>query len=230
MKIILTKYIAIIAVLYLVMMCSGCISYKYSTKNFFYCDENNEKLSETERVFYENYKKKALCHPLYRIIPRHRSQIRWYDLPHWLTWGLFGNDDQGVFAEEQYPFYLQDKKVSLCKAFLWGIRNPLHNFCFYVIGSAGLQNDEFTIVKINRKKCAFFQYCNQAKTVFGGKYSSFYFGLHLYKPIISLRLCYNDKWRSDFYIGWRERGNFGIKFLPLTKNSLVMWDDLKYDD
>ena len=70
------------------------------------------------------------------------------------------------------------------------------------------------------------QYKEKADTVFGGRYTSFYLGLHNGKPLISLRIAYGPKWKSDFYIGWRDKGNFGIKFLPLTKISLAVWEIL----
>lgn len=187
-------------------------------------------LSQEELSIFQVNQQKASSHWLYRIIPRHRSQIFRYDLSHWLFWALFGNDDHGIFGEAHLPLFKPEQPVCFQKALNWNFRNPLHNFCYYVIGSAGCQNDEFTILKINRKKIVFFKYDAIAHTVFGGRFTSFYFGFHNGKPLLSLRLAYGQQWKSDFYIGWRDRGNFGIKFLPLTKVSLAVWEHLNYED
>lgn len=207
---------------------SGCASYKYPTESYYV--QPHLPLTEQEAALYETYQQEASSHWLYQIIPRHRSQIRWYDLGHWCTWALFGNDDQGLFSEAQLPLFKPQQPLAIPKALAWMLRNPLHNFCYYVVGSAACPNDELTILKINRKQFLFWRYSPVAHTVFGGRYTSFYFGFHNGKPLISLRLSYGNKWKSDFYIGWRERGNFGIKFLPLTKNSLVVWENLNYKD
>lgn len=212
----------------LLLVLSGCASYKIPTENFYVPPRN--QLTPEESMVYDIYQEQAAHHWLYRAIPRHRSQIRWYDLPRWVTWALFGNDDDGLFSEWHVPLFQPEQPVGFGKALAWVLRNPFHNFCFYVIGNVGYPNDELTLLKINRRKFCFFHYEPVAKTVFGGRYTSFYLGLHGFKPLISLRLAYGLRWKSDFYIGWREKGNFGIKFLPLTKVSLAEWDNLKYED
>lgn len=55
--------------------------------------------TEEELGLYNHYQQTALSHWLYRFIPRHRSQIYWYDFGHWISWALFGNDDHGIFSE-----------------------------------------------------------------------------------------------------------------------------------
>ncbi len=207
---------------------SSCASYKYPTQCYYV--QAQISLSEEESVLYHDYQDKALCHWLYNFVPRHRTQIRSYDLGHWLAWAFWGNDDQGVFSEAHLPLFNPCQDIGVKKALAWMLRNPLHNFCYYVIGSAHVQNDEFTVLKINWKEVTCFQYCPVAHTVFAGRYTSFYFGFHNWKPLVSLRISYGLKWKSDFYIGWRDRGNFGLKFLPLTKNSLAVWENLNYGD
>lgn len=214
--------------LLLIQFLSSCAAYKIPTENFY--TPPRSFLSQEENNLYETYQFEASSHWLYRIIPRHRSQIKWYDLGHWLSWALFGNDDDGLFSEAQVPLFRPQQKIEFTKALAWTLRNPFHNFCFYVIGSADRQNDEFTLLKINRRQFRLFEYSPEARTVFGGRYTSFFLGLHGGKPFISLRLAYGSQWKSDFYIGWRDRGNFGIKILPLTKVSLVVWDNLNYED
>ncbi|MBS4170065.1 hypothetical protein [Neochlamydia sp. AcF95] len=206
----------------------SCAAYKYPTERYYV--EPPGLLKQEEKILYDTYHSQASSHWLYYLIPRHRSQIYWFDLGHWCTWALFGNDDHGLFAEAQLPLFKPCRPTSFFKAFAWMVRNPLHNFCHYVIGNAGCVNDEFTLLKINKNHFSCLHYEPIARTVFAGRYTSFYLGLHGGKPLISLRLSYGSKWKSDFYIGWRERGNFGIKFLPLTKNSLVVWENLPYED
>lgn len=189
----------------------GCASYKIPTESF---QTVPEDIQPSEEQIFAYNRQQAATHWLYHYIPRHRSQIRWYDFGHWLTWMFFGNDDEGIFAEAQTAHFKLYEPVSFHKALSWTFRNPMHNFCFYVIGSAHRQNSEFTVLSATSEEWKFFQYLPQGDTVFAGDKTSFYFGFHSGKPFISLRLSYTPCWQSDFYFGWRSRGNFGIKFLP----------------
>lgn len=154
-------------------------------------------------------------HLLYSCIPRHRSQIKWYDVGHWTTWALCGNDDDGIFGEK-VPFRKEEPNDGK-KALRWWFRNPLHNFCFYVIGSAHRKNSEFTLFALSKNRFQFLWYTPEAKTTFFDKGTSLYLGFHGWKPFFSLRVAYTPSYCSDFYLGWRSRGNFGVKCLPLTK-------------
>jgi hypothetical protein len=191
---------------------SGCARYKVCTQTF-------QTEPSCENPIRDENKRKALCHPLYRVIPRHRCQIKWYDLFHWTTWSLFGNDNSGVFGEEA-GYRLQDP-VSVKKALLWNLRNPLHNFTFYVIGTAGQQNSEFTLLKISGSEFEAFKYKPKGKTNFGGEGTSFYLGFHGWKPFISLRVAWCSTKTLDFYLGWRHRGNFGIKLASKKRKRAV---------
>lgn len=198
------------------LLLSGCTSYKIKTESFL-CFPSDNDPNAFEK------KRQALEHPLYQIIPRHRCQIKWYDIGHWITWTLFGNDDDGIFGEESTAKYRSHKKPSLSKALAWAARNPLHNFCFYVIGSAYRENSEITLISIAPPRARALTYRRQGHIVFAGKRTSFFLGLHGGKPFISLRLAYTQTIQSDFYIGWRCRGNFGIKciFLKTRSKSLI---------
>lgn len=166
----------------------------------------------------DNLNKNATqSHPFYAVVPSHRSHVCWYDFGHWFTWALFGNDDDGIFGEQAYPAYRPQAKNDVKKAFSWWWRNPLHNFCYYVIGSAQFQNSELTLLKITEKELSGFTYSPEGKVVFAGENSSFFLGLHGWKPFISLRLVYFDRYKTECYLGWRCRGNFGIKCIPITK-------------
>ena len=180
----------------LLVLLTGCMKYKIPTESLPYPNE-------------------SLDHPLYEIIPRHRCQLAWYDVGHWTSWMIFGNDDDGIFGEPAN--YHEKQSPGLKKALAWQLRNPLHNFCFYVIGSAQRQNSEFDLLKIGQGKVEGMQYRGSGQNNFPYESSCFYLALHGGKPFVSLRLVYTPKYRSEFYIGWRERGNFGIKLLPIKK-------------
>lgn len=157
----------------------------------------------------------ACNHMLYKIIPRHRAQIKWYDIGHWTTWALFGNDDDGIFGEGKKANYKPQEPISAKLALYWTCRNPLHNFCFYVIGQAYMKNSELALVSIANGSYSFFTYKPEGKTVFEEGSSSLFFGFHGWKPFIAFKMQYTPKYHTEFYLGWRERGNFGLKLIPL---------------
>lgn len=160
----------------------------------------------------------AAQHPLYHVIPRHRSQIACHDILRWMLWTLFGNDDDGIFGEESARFQ-PDVEPSLAKAIAWNLRNPLHNFCFYIIGSAESVNSAFTLLEVSAKGVKAYTYEPEATTVFAGEQSSLYLALHGGKPFVSICWNWNDSMQSKFYLGWRCRGNFGAK--------LILWGHQK---
>ena len=193
--------------LFFLLSLTSCVSYKIST------EEINLKIQEPKgEVCVEK------AHWLYQIIPRHRSRIKWYDLGHWTTWAILGNDDGGLFGEGHPHPYEASSRNSVGKALKWGLRNPMHNFCYYVIGTAYWTNSEFTLFEISSKNCRFFQYHPRASRVFASKGTGLLITLHGWKPFVSLRLRYSKKYKGDFYLGWRYRGNFGIKFVPWTRS------------
>lgn len=163
--------------------------------------------------------KKASTHWLYTFIPRHRSLIPWWAFFHWSTWALFGNDDDGLFGEGHHALYWRSEAPPSCKkALLWFLRNPFHNLTFYVLGSAWTENSELVFLSVTDEKVDYFTYSPVAKTNFASSSTSLFIGLHGWKPFISMRICYSASARGDFFIGWRERGNFGIKCIPFTRS------------
>lgn len=157
----------------------------------------------------------AADHPLYKKIPRYREEIRWYQIGKWTTWALFGNEDDGIFGEEPTAGQWTKEPIGFKRACLWTARNPLHNFNFYVIGSAHQENSELTLLSLAKGKTECFRYRKKAETVFPSKGTCFYLGFHGWKPFLSLRIDYGRIFET--YIGWRERGNFGFKFCPARK-------------
>ncbi len=156
--------------------------------------------------------------PLYKIIPRHRCQIRWFDAPHWAAWAVFGNDDDGIFGECSCKIYKAHKKNNLGKALNWWLRNPFHNFFHYGIGSAQRKNSAFTFLNLNSHGVKIVRYQPCATKNYGCNCTSFLFTLHGGKPFISLRLRYTKNTTSEFYLGWRKNGAFGVKACLMKKN------------
>ncbi|MFT4551950.1 MAG: hypothetical protein ACI9S8_000571 [Chlamydiales bacterium] len=189
---------------------SSCASYKVQTQDLQVGHKDEFTTAKAQEL-----RKEGRNHWLYVAVPRHRSQIQWYDMGHWSTWGLLGNDDDGIFGEEPTAGDWSDHRIGSFRALEWGIRNPLHNFTFYVIGTAQFENSEVTFLKISREGWSAFDYASQGGTVFAGKGTSFFLGLHGWRPFISLRVDYGRL--LEFYLGWRARGNFGFKFLPAKK-------------
>ena len=94
----------------------------------------------------------------------------------------FTNADEPVAPDD----YRVGEKLRTLK---WHLRNPLHNFTFYVIGIA---DKEFTRTGCFREQGWTWAVCR-------------YGWLRL--PFVSYR-----RGGFTFYCGWRDRGNFGFKF------------------
>lgn len=186
-------------ILFSLFFLSGCMSYKKCPHHFI-SEHPTPKETSTEH--------KTLSHPIYRIVPRHRSQIYWYDLPHWTTWMLFGNDNDGIFGESQKHPYCPTQKNNLGKAIRWWIRNPLHNFTFYTIGNGDKPNNEFIFLRFNRNEFEFMRYHRKSRYNFGGKKGSFLLALHGGLPFIAFRLP--NPLKVEGYFGWRKGGHFGM--------------------
>jgi hypothetical protein len=99
----------------------------------------------------------------------------------------FGNADEPNAPDWYHP-------SQPLRTFRWHIRNPFHNFTFYVIGIA---DKPFTRVG---------PYARQTGNPNGG----WNWAVNRYKR---LRLPFADYRRHgfEFYLGWRTGGNFGIK-------------------
>lgn len=194
----------------LIFLQTSCANYKVKTVDL-KLGASKESMN-TQAVL---QRKLAREHWLYRCVPRHRSQIVWYDVGHWGTWAFLGNDDDGIFGEEPTAKFDTSYQVGLPRALLWKVRNPFHNFTFYVIGNAQFRNPEITLLELSSNGFLLFDYDDERRTVFPGDGSGFFFGFHGYKPFISLKLDYGRVFK--FYFGWRPRGNFGVKLLPASK-------------
>lgn len=174
-----------------------------------------EKIAPPQELYDANYNS-ASNHWLYHTIPKRRSLVCWYDLVHWTTWMLFGNDDEGIFGEFASRPYRISQTNNLFKATQWWCRNPLHNFTHYILGSAQRPNSEFTLLNFNCHSLTFCNYKPIATRNYGCKCSSLFVCLHGGKPFFSLKLVYPWNRKTECYIGWRKNGSFGIKLLLMT--------------
>ncbi len=100
----------------------------------------------------------------------------------------FGNIDDPIPPD----WYRPDNRM---RTALWHFRNPMHNFFFYVIGIA---DKEFEIVG---------RYPGRISNPDGGWNWTVCKYKWLRLPFISYK-----RGNFNFYFGWRNRGNFGIKF------------------
>jgi len=189
------------------MLATSCASYKAPTSSFALAR------SGEEGEHYGRVEQRALAHPLYEVIPRHRSQVRWYDVPRWMHWGLLGNDDNGLFGESQRIPY--STNIHAGTFVRWSTRNPLHNFCFYVVGSAHWKRHYHAVLfsvahgrvrGLARGEPKVFDSDNSFKIAFND-----------FRPFIAWQFSHFKNRRFQFYVGWRERGNLGFKLRPWAK-------------
>ena len=104
------------------------------------------------------------------------------------VWWLKNSDDPNPPT-----WYRPDDKHRRVK---WSFRNPLHNFNFYVIGVA------------DKKFSRSGQFPEKNSDPRGG----WDFEAARYKFIYLPYISYHRENKFDFYFGWRNHGNFGIKF------------------
>ena len=111
--------------------------------------------------------------------------IHWYDKCNPVWW--LGNDDDSVPPDWYEPDNPHRKRD-------WFFRNPFTNFTYFVIGVA----DKDTM-----------RYGRYPKEV-GNPHGGWNFAITR-RRIIFLPFWDYKNSRMEFYFGWRERGNFGIK-------------------
>ena len=116
----------------------------------------------------------------------HLAKIHFYDKLNPVWW--FKNRDDPKPPDWYKP---NDKHRNL----KWSFRNPMHNFDFYVIGVAD-------------KK---FARCGRFPEKTSDPRGGWDIEATRYKFIWLPFMSYHRP-KFDFYLGWRDRGNFGIKF------------------
>lgn len=115
-----------------------------------------------------------------------------------VLWALFGNDEDGFYGDTSWN---PEQKKSLWIAVQWWVRNPFHNLTFHVICPKSPFTREGSFPKDVFNPCGSGWNRCVITSATGKKF-----------PFISyIGWC-------KFYIGWRERGNFGIKLTLNRKN------------
>ena len=97
----------------------------------------------------------------------------------------------------------------------WSGRNPLHNFSFYVVGSAHWRRHYHAVlfsVADGRVRA----FSRGEKKVFDSV-NAFKIAFNDFKPFIALQFSHFKNRRFQFYVGWRDRGNLGFKLRPWAK-------------
>lgn len=191
----------------LIALSSGCAAYKTPTQNYY----------SSRKDGFDEIRKRALENELYEVIPRHRKQVKFFDLPHWIPWALMGNDDNGIFGEDKgsTPYKKEINAKTFCS---WTARNPMHNLMFYVppFGTASLKKHQsFSLIRYDEEGTKIFT--TKKGEVFGDGRNSFQISIYDFKPFISCKISYSKDRQFDFYFGGRPEGAFGIKFRPAKK-------------
>jgi hypothetical protein len=188
--------------LFVVLLAAGCASagYRKATPA---CIDDYSAPASTE-VAHET-RVRALEHPAYSFIPFQRNQMHWCD-PRHVTWYFFGNDADGIFGEGMAAEHPYSTNINCLTWFRWSVlRNFGHNAMFYPpLGSACFDSHwNWSLFKADAGGVAV---CARDRTgVFGEGTSSFKINFNDLKPFIAVKLG-----RFESYLGWRERGNFGL--------------------
>lgn len=191
----------------------GCASYKINTPDYVRPDFK-EYLTDYHN---DSIRNEAKEHFLYKIVPLSGEQIKPYDLGHWAMWSLLGNEKNGIFGEDCNKPYSEN--INTLTFLKWNMRNPLANFCNYVLGNRKKQerngfailrmNDHFLFMKKDENPC-----------IFTESAVSFNLALNYYKPFLSFKFPVYPGRRFDFYLGWRPDNSFGMKLRPFSDDGL----------
>ncbi len=193
-----------------IALSAGCASYKISTPD--YVRPNfREHLTDYKN---DMLRDKAKEHFLYRVVPLSSEQIKPYDIGHWITWNLFGNENNGIFGEDCKKPYSQD--INALTFIRWTTRNPLSNFTKYTLGKRTEERNSFALLRANDK--FLFMQKDEDPGIFAKTPVSFNLELNHYKPFLAFKFPVFPKRRFDFYLGWRPDNTFGIKLRPFTND------------
>ena len=188
----------------LVFLLVGCLSYRHPTVSYAPPGSDPDFLMKSN----------ALAHPLYRVVPLKSGQIRWYDAPHWLSWTFLGNEDDGIFGEQQSaPF---TRHISTRGFLAWQIRNPAHNLGFYVLGSAGNNpHSNVTLLGVWPWHVTLVSKDGQTSQF---EPAALKLNLNDYKPFFTFHFPVGWGRKFEFYLGWRYAGTLGAA-LRLNKRA-----------
>ena len=108
-----------------------------------------------------------------------------------VIWALFGNATDGVIGDKHFN---PEQKDTFWIRVKWWFRNPFHNLTWFIIGFADKPSVRFDF---NQEEV---EGWNKSFSLAGDSKKDKLYPFILYK-----------RKRFTFYIGWRGRGNFGIK-------------------
>ena len=138
---------------------------------------------------------------IYGAQPQYKKPPKWWPFHNRiigrLLWKVIGNSDD----PEPPSWFKPNDKHRILK---WYIRNPFHNFTFYIIG---LEDKDRICYGINAGKVLTDGFC---------VYLSKIKGLPIIVPFLSYQRTMKNR-IFQFYIGWRRGGAFGIKCRIILK-------------
>ena len=115
----------------------------------------------------------------------------------WLIWAFFGNEKDGYIGDAVFnPYQIDNFSMRL----RWWLRNPLHNFTWYVLGIAHFSTLRFDENETEQPGWNFSYSVIAVEYEFLKDKAPRYYFFH-----------YIGK-RFEFYLGWRGTGAFGAKF------------------
>ncbi|VVB80153.1 Uncharacterised protein [uncultured archaeon] len=191
---------------------SGCASYKVSTPDYIRPDFQ-EYLTDYQN---DSLRDKAKEHFLYRVVPLSSEQIKPYDVGHWITWNLFGNENNGIFGEDCKKPY--SSNINTWTFLRWQARNPASNLCKYTLGKRTEERNGFAILRANDKFLVLHK--DKDPCIFSSTKASFNLSLNHCKPFLAFKFPVFPNRRFDFYFGWRPDNTFGMKLRPFTDDGL----------
>ena len=166
-------------------------------------------------------------HWLYNYIPHNRQELSGKSCSQKILWGLFGNDDDGIFGEgpksgtkwterwngktiKKYGYHYPGP-INFKRFVLWQLRNPLHNFTAYVVGFKDKKNVAYNqLMLASTGGISFYKKINRPNVFPMKNRTGIYFGLHDKKPFLSLRVnLIGVRWLES-YAGWRPGGGLGL--------------------
>lgn len=170
---------------------------------------------------------------IYDLIPKSRVKDKESTMLQVFLWAVFGNDDDGPYGEKRTAGQewiekwggqygqpngqgFQPGPLTFRRFCAWQLRNPLHNFTFYVIGVADrpvISREQLLLIttqKIEGRKKV-----NEVDIFPMKKNSGVYVALHAERPCISWRIyitigLIGVTYKIEGYAGWRTRGQFGL--------------------
>lgn len=152
-------------------------------------------------------------HWLYKVVPPSWDDTNLLTM---IPWNLFGNDEGGIFGEED-PYYthsqgLRTPDISFLGFVKWWFRNPFHNLFFHTLKWDAGDNALVLYGCDGVASMKWFRGPQRTWLVDRGKQLQ----IRLLAPFISYR---GTTW--EFYAGWRIHGALGFAFRKHHQNDSI---------